>query len=685
MRFTRRAWMFGLLGLLPVGGTADSIDTYPPVSSDRVESETYELRRLLCKSCGHVADLVYLPERDSFFASTRSGDVWQINNQGHIVDVLRGQGELPDSGVYFGPESYIDWVFSGDKAPKAYLNIANADHLSDEAFNDRLQAAEARSARLADQPGRVHYYLRESGGWRLLSRQREMTQDQPLMRLPKGVVSSYPAASGNDDTELPFIRIASSTSGMRYDWKDTDNPLFLHQYRRQGRVRKPFLDFNNHGWSGTYGRGQFHLVHQGEALTFSALHRVVRDGVRADRPDIDHYSLPYGSVAAPVSFLGLYGRRQQLAEDEQGFYVVRPRDSEASTQPAASALHQHYDWQPVFEGFSQQNGKLRTMVFVNGQDESPNSALHQSAESKPRPVPLLWDFYHHFPESEQYRSSYVKLNEAFYLLRDGFRSGDGSFYVTLQFDEAETREAFSQLQALSSTDAPIDLNLSAEWLTEGLAYQLVLQRGNERIPLNKAQIDRQPEMGEIPESYILDRLAQITDKAMDDASLDDSFMATANQLLQDSPNDPDVSEAFAGAVTRLMIARLQAQNSDAAEALFYHYVEQIMPRTGTHTRALNIASNALVLGIEYERPAVIDVVFSQFLGGDDVDVGALHNAVLVYNLACYYALRNQKAEMLVAASRAIQLGKQPEQFMLDSDFSGYRSDEDFLATIYQQN
>ncbi len=183
MRFTRRTWLFGLLGLLPVGSTADRIDTYPPVNSDRVESETYELRRLLCKSCGHVADLVYLPERDSFFASTRSGDVWQINSQGHIVDVLRGLGALPDSGVYFGSESYIDWVFSGDKAPKAYLNIANADYLSDEEFNVRLQAAEARSARLADQPGRVHYYLREGGGWRLLSRQREITQDQPLMRL----------------------------------------------------------------------------------------------------------------------------------------------------------------------------------------------------------------------------------------------------------------------------------------------------------------------------------------------------------------------------------------------------------------------------------------------------------------------------------------------------------------------
>lgn len=30
---------------------------------------------------------------------------------------------------------------------------------------------------------------------------------------------------------------------------------------------------------------------------------------------------------------------------------------------------------------------------------------------------------------------------------------------------------------------------------------------------------------------------------------------------EDSPNDPDISEAFAGAVTKLMIARLQAQNA----------------------------------------------------------------------------------------------------------------------------
>lgn len=43
-------------------------------------------------------------------------------------------------------------------------------------FTVRLQAAEA-------QPGRVHYYLRESGGGRWCCG-REMTPAPPLMHLP---------------------------------------------------------------------------------------------------------------------------------------------------------------------------------------------------------------------------------------------------------------------------------------------------------------------------------------------------------------------------------------------------------------------------------------------------------------------------------------------------------------------
>src|SRR5690606_35153672 len=142
----------GLLGLLPVHSFAK--DTYPPIDNDNVASPSYELRRLLCERCGRVMDVVYLPERDSFFVSTRD-DVWQINRLGHVVDVLRGRGPLPDSGIYIDSESYIDWALSGEKTPKTYRDTLNADHLSDEEFNAQLQAADARSFRWAEEHGRA--------------------------------------------------------------------------------------------------------------------------------------------------------------------------------------------------------------------------------------------------------------------------------------------------------------------------------------------------------------------------------------------------------------------------------------------------------------------------------------------------------------------------------------------------
>lgn len=681
MRVTRLAWLLGLLGLLPVHSFAK--DTYPPIDSDSVVSPSYELRRLLCERCGRVMDVVYLPERDSFFVSTRD-DVWQINRHGHVVDVLRGHGPLPDSGIYFGQESYIDWTLSGDKTPKTYRDTLNADHLSDEEFNAQMQAADARSFRWAEEHGRAYFYLREEDDWRRLERAYQISQEHLAMRAPKGVIHSYPAASNNENETLPFLRITRYSTPIDYNWRDADNPLYLHQYRRQGRVRKPFLDFNSHGWSGTYGRGQFHLQHRGEQLAFSALHRVTKNGTSRDSPDIDLYRLPQEHPAAAISFLGLYGRRQQLDEEEQGFYVVRPRTDQTASPPPPSALHRQFQWQPVFAGFAQQQGTLRHMIFINGQDESPHTRLDHTLDSKPRPVPLVWDFFHKLPEFEGYDRDYIKLNQTYYILRDRFKSGDGSYYAKLKFDEAETMAAFTRLQQRSKDDnTPITLNFSAKWLTGGLVYRLALQRGDEQIPLDRARIHDQWELDEIPQRYILDRLDQVFDNAIDDASFDRDFMATASYLLQDNPTESKIAEAFASATVKLMIARLQNQDADAAEALFYHYIEQILPRTDFHPKALDIASNALALGIIHQRPKVIDSAFSHLLGGDNPDIQALNNNVLVYNLACYYALQQQKTKMLEASARAIELGKKPEQFLADKDFTRYWYDREFLAVIYQ--
>ncbi|OJJ22394.1 hypothetical protein BKI52_06850 [marine bacterium AO1-C] len=57
------------------------------------------------------------------------------------------------------------------------------------------------------------------------------------------------------------------------------------------------------------------------------------------------------------------------------------------------------------------------------------------------------------------------------------------------------------------------------------------------------------------------------------------------------------------------------------------------------------------------------------------------NARLAFNMACCYALNQQKPEMLEMANLAIKLGKDKAQFLSEGDFKNYWSDAEFLEAI----
>lgn len=57
------------------------------------------------------------------------------------------------------------------------------------------------------------------------------------------------------------------------------------------------------------------------------------------------------------------------------------------------------------------------------------------------------------------------------------------------------------------------------------------------------------------------------------------------------------------------------------------------------------------------------------------------NARLAFNLACCYALNQQKPEMLEMSRLAIKLGKDKAQFLSEGDFESYWNDQEFLVAI----
>lgn len=55
--------------------------------------------------------------------------------------------------------------------------------------------------------------------------------------------------------------------------------------------------------------------------------------------------------------------------------------------------------------------------------------------------------------------------------------------------------------------------------------------------------------------------------------------------------------------------------------------------------------------------------------------------ILAYNLCCYYAKKKDIEHLLIAVSRAIELGKTEDQFLDDPDFDAYKTDPTFLQAI----
>ena len=63
------------------------------------------------------------------------------------------------------------------------------------------------------------------------------------------------------------------------------------------------------------------------------------------------------------------------------------------------------------------------------------------------------------------------------------------------------------------------------------------------------------------------------------------------------------------------------------------------------------------------------------------EIGTIEHPILLYNLACYYAISSDKPKMLRAVELAMQHGKQREQFLSDADFDAFKNDPEFLAVL----
>jgi len=132
--------------------------------------------------------------------------------------------------------------------------------------------------------------------------------------------------------------------------------------------------------------------------------------------------------------------------------------------------------------------------------------------------------------------------------------------------------------------------------------------------------------------------------------------------------------------TKLVGYSLRNGADKSAENVIYHYINSLLPRTGMNEKSMDLASIALHLSVVNKNENISNLVFKKMLGpGFDID--SQTNEILLFNLACYYALHKEKESLLKAMKQALKQGKKADQFMTDTDFKDYLEDVDFLNVL----
>ncbi len=168
--------------------------------------------------------------------------------------------------------------------------------------------------------------------------------------------------------------------------------------------------------------------------------------------------------------------------------------------------------------------------------------------------------------------------------------------------------------------------------------------------------------------------------ALKNTELVQHYIDNSEQLAKGSKTPKSLSFAFANYTTKLLIKTIEQSKFEDSKLLFCSYLHNICPYTGLDEKSEDIASNGLVLSILTKDSTISELIFERLLN-ESFTIENTSNAILLYNLACYYSLENDKKNLLIATKFAIKHGKEASQFLNDSDFDGFMNDADFMGVL----
>lgn len=183
-----------------------------------------------------------------------------------------------------------------------------------------------------------------------------------------------------------------------------------------------------------------------------------------------------------------------------------------------------------------------------------------------------------------------------------------------------------------------------------------------------------------------DQLEAAFKRATGDIRTSDEFLnlakAVAGKGNRKDMHAPLLVKLFA----ELLVTTNEKGDFGSSERIFLYFKKNIYPATvGVESDSMSyglsvIASQGLINVTKVKNNAISDFVFEKLLS-KDFDIATHKNLTLIYNLACYHAINNNKAAMLKVIKHLRRRGVPSKKFMDDPDFKNYWNDAEYLSAI----
>lgn len=699
-----------MLGFLFNSASANAND-YPQLYENHSSSNNYEITKLID---GPIDSLYSITSSGGFIAQSIH-NLWKINAQGEVIDDLYSS-DLYASGLILEKEGFIDWVFTGDKQLKPYGETIDANAYSEKELFDAFDQADAVEFVAYDKTNGKYIglaYLYKQGQIRILNiathnksidttqsvrknhnLRREETKvnagefrNYQQKNPPFGFLNSINQESTGIIKSVGFKKIANHYAYSRVD-------TFL-----ENNLGRLFGRSSRRDYSYPVGYTQYQLSHQNEQLKFSVFSDKEFDSVHAW-----NFSLlePKVKTASDLKFITINYRRHYLSElneksllpyyeQDVGLYVVRtkiPHNQSNSPQwrLSYSGLHAYdYIWGHI--QFSQK--ELGPVYYWFRQN---------------RPIPAAADLDHYgrstniaspvlktLPESVDFHWKDVKRDRNFRLV---INNQDAEFYkpdhsqiaLTLYFDPIELKQAFEQLKGTNDT---ILLDMDMQERDFGGELVISLKSQNKKIVLKNTGFDYQeiayaPKSPQIKPGKIQTELFLAYEESLFQFN-PDKFLDKVNQLKQQNAiADYAAPLGYYFANLSLMLnakGRFPENNRLFTQYFLLHQdITRNQINDQQQKNLMVLGSQGIYLGLNSMNPDLSKKVMATIIE-QNFTLEQETNRAFLFNLACYYAVNHNKAQMLKVINRTMELGRDPESYLKDRDFTDYWQDPDFLNAI----